>query len=130
MGVGFLRFLHLLAMAFWLGAGAALMFATDQPWFRPFPEHWLFQMQVFGLLAFLVTVLYVVPGAGALARLALRAAEEDTAPPEFARRVRGQAIVGSSWSAVSWSTWSCSVLFASSLAAVFGGGSEEPWRSG
>lgn len=138
--MGFLRFVHLLAMAFWLGgmftvsvwsarsrrvgdgaitafayatarrlyrgvisagawlsivSGGIMMFTSGRPWFRPFPDHWLFQMQVVGLLAFIATVAYVVPNASALARLAERAAEEGAEPPEFAVRVKRQAIVGS-----------------------------------
>lgn len=76
-------------------AGAILMFVTSRPWFQPFPEHWLFQMQVFGLIAFLVTLFYVIPNAGALAALAGRAAEEGEEPPEFRTRVKRQAIAGS-----------------------------------
>ncbi len=71
------------------------MFVTNRPWFRPFPEHWLFQMQVIGLLVFLVTLLYVVPNAAALARLAERAAETGEEATDFRRRLRRQVIVGS-----------------------------------
>lgn len=81
----------------WLSiiSGAALMVIGGRPWFRPFPEHWLFQMQLVGLIAFLMTVLYVVPNAGALATLAGNAAEGGQGAPEFATRVKRQAIVGS-----------------------------------
>ncbi len=75
-------------------AGALLVFVTDRSWFRPFPEHWLFQMQILGLAAFLTTLLYLVPNAGALARLAERAAETGEAAAEFGRRVKRQTIVG------------------------------------
>lgn len=139
MSVGILRFLHLLAMAVWLGslatlgvwtararasgdakivaftyatsfrlyrrfvavaatlttvAGALLTFVTGKPWFRPFPDHWLFQMQILGFAAFLLTLLYLVPNAGTLARLAERAAESGESPTEFGRRVKRQAIAG------------------------------------
>lgn len=70
-------------------SGVGLTLATQRPWFRPFPEHWLFQMQIVGFAAFLVTLIFLVPNAGALARLAER--PED---PEFATRVRRQVIVG------------------------------------
>lgn len=76
-------------------AGAALVFAGDWRWFRPFPDHWLFQMQIIGLLAFLVTVAYLIPNGRALARLAERAAEEKERSGEFVSRVKRQAIVGS-----------------------------------
>ncbi len=75
-------------------AGALLVFLTNRPWFRPFPEHWLFQMQIVGLAAFLLTLLYLVPNAGALARLAERLAETGEPPAEFGRRVKRQAILG------------------------------------
>jgi uncharacterized membrane protein len=76
-------------------SGAVLMIVTGRPWFRPFPDHWLFQMQVLGLIAVLATTVYVVPNAGALAKLAERAAEEGESSPEFSARLKGQAIVGS-----------------------------------
>ncbi len=75
-------------------AGALLTFLTGRPWFRPSPEHWLFQMQILGLAAFLLTLLYLVPNAGALARLAERAADSGEPPAEFGRRVKRQAIAG------------------------------------
>lgn len=76
-------------------AGAILMFTTHRSWFRPFPEHWLFQMQIFGLLAFAATVLYIVPNASALKRLAEEIEETGELNPEFEKRVKRQAIVGS-----------------------------------
>jgi uncharacterized membrane protein len=75
-------------------SGALLVFITQRPWFRPFPEHWLFQMQVFGLAAFLTTLLYLVPNAGTLARLAERAVAGE-ASPDFEVGVKRQAIVAS-----------------------------------
>ncbi len=77
-------------------AGIVLMLLEHRAWFRPFPEHWLFQMQVLGLAAFLATVVYLVPNAGKLARLAeLRAGGDESVEAEFERRVKRQAIVGS-----------------------------------
>lgn len=78
-----------------IGAGAVLMFTTNRTWFSPFPEHWLFQMQIFGLLAFAATLLYVVPNSTALARLAEDVAETGELKPEFQKRVKRQAIAGS-----------------------------------
>lgn len=78
-----------------IGAGAVLMFTTNRTWFSPFPEHWLFQMQIFGLIAFAVTVLYVIPNSTALARLAEDVAGTGELKPEFQKRVKRQAIVGS-----------------------------------
>ncbi len=76
-------------------AGAILMIATGRPFFRPFPEHWLFQMQVAGTLAFLATLFIVLPTAGTLAELAERAGELEEDKAKFAAKVKQQAIVGS-----------------------------------
>ena len=76
-------------------AGVALVFAGDWRWFRPFPDHWLFQMQIIGLLVFLTTVLYLIPNGRTLARLGERAAGERETSSEFVSRVKRQAIVGS-----------------------------------
>ncbi|NIN72401.1 MAG: DUF2269 family protein [Gemmatimonadetes bacterium] len=76
-------------------AGAVLIIATGRPFFRPFPEHWLFQMQVAGTLAFLATLFIVLPTAGRLAALAERAGELGEDKAQFAAKVKQQAIVGS-----------------------------------
>ena len=89
------RGLVLVAATLSIISGGALMFITARPFFQPFPEHWLFQMQVFGLLAFVATIAFVVPNAGAIAGLAERAVEEGSDPPGLADRVKRQAIVGS-----------------------------------
>lgn len=83
--------------AAWLSvlSGVVLMFVTDRPWFRPFPEHWLFQMQILGIIAVLAFTFYVVPNAGALAMLAGQAAVEGEPSAAFNARVKKQAIVGS-----------------------------------
>ena len=66
-----------------------------RPWFRPFPEHWLFQMQVIGLIALILTLAVVVPNASALSALAEKAGETGAESAEFAGRVKRQAIYGS-----------------------------------
>ncbi len=71
------------------------MFVTDRAWFQPFPEHWLFQMQVVGLIAALVTVLYIIPNAAALAKLANQAAADREQMSRFGAKVKRQAIAGS-----------------------------------
>lgn len=76
-------------------AGAILIIATGRAFFRPFPEHWLFQMQVAGLLAFLATLFIVLPTAGKLATLAERGGELEEDKALFAAKVKQQAIVGS-----------------------------------
>ncbi len=76
-------------------AGAILIIATGRPFLRPFPEHWLFQMQVAGMLAFLATLFIVIPTAGRLATLAERGGELEEDKAKFAAKVKQQAIVGS-----------------------------------
>jgi uncharacterized membrane protein len=76
-------------------SGVVLMLATDRAWFRPFPEHWLFQMQVIGLIALLATLAVVVPNASAVTSLAEKAAETGDESAEFASRVKRQAVYGS-----------------------------------
>ncbi|KPK63398.1 MAG: hypothetical protein AMS21_06720 [Gemmatimonas sp. SG8_38_2] len=76
-------------------AGAVLMLMTKRPWFSPFPEHWLFQMQVIGTIVLLATLFFVLPNGNALASLAKAALETGEFSPEFTSRVRRQAIVGS-----------------------------------
>ncbi|UCF18159.1 MAG: DUF2269 family protein [Gemmatimonadota bacterium] len=84
-------------IAAWLSvlSGGVLMVVTERAWFRPYPEHWIFQMQILGLFAVLVTMLFVVPNSSALARLAARAAAEGETSEEFKARVRNQGVVGS-----------------------------------
>lgn len=76
-------------------AGVALMLVTGRPWFRPFPEHWLFQMQIVGLVALAATLFFVVPNSRALSSLAAEALDRGEPSPEFAGRVKRQAIAGS-----------------------------------
>lgn len=76
-------------------AGVGLVFLGDWSWFRPFPAHWLFQMQILGILAFLATVFYLIPNARTLAELAGRAVEAGERGEEFASARRWHAIVGS-----------------------------------
>jgi putative copper export protein len=75
-------------------SGAMLMVVTNRPWFRPLPEHWLFQMQIVGITALLLTLFYVVPNARAIGSQAQSVAEGGEDAPEFARRVKRQVIVG------------------------------------
>ena len=79
-----------------LVGGVLLMVETGRPWFRPFPDHWLFQMQILGILAFVVTLLYLVPSSGALAAMAAqRAAAGEDASESFTVRVKRQGMVAS-----------------------------------
>jgi len=76
-------------------AGVALMLVANRPWFQPFPDHWLFQMQVVGLTALVATLVFIVPNSRALSSLAGTAVETGRTSPEFAVRVKRQAIAGS-----------------------------------
>jgi hypothetical protein len=113
---GILLFVHLLGIALWLGGtftmavnrslglagmlltlggGLALMVQRGHAWFHPFPDHWLFQMQLLGILAFAVGVFYLIPIGSRLAEAAeaSAAAGEDSAA--FVRFRRRNAIVSS-----------------------------------
>jgi hypothetical protein len=78
-----------------VGGGIALMVERGYPWFQPFPNHWLFQMQLLGILAFAVGVFYLIPIGYRLAEAAeaSAAAGEDSAA--FTRFRRQSAIVSS-----------------------------------
>lgn len=64
-------------------------------WFRPFPRHWLFLMQVLGLAAAAVAAFYQVPLGRRLAREAERSAEAGEPTEAFRRYRKRHAIVGS-----------------------------------
>lgn len=76
-------------------AGIGLTAATPYEFFRPFPNHWLFQMQVLGIAASLAGALYQVPLARRLAREAEAAAEAGRETDDFARYRKRYAVVGS-----------------------------------
>lgn len=62
--------LGLAGMVLTVVAGFALTESMGYGYFQPFPEHWLFQMQLLGSVAFLVGVFYEIPLSRKLARLA------------------------------------------------------------
>lgn len=70
----------LVGMLLTIGSGFALSLTLGYGLFRPFPNHWLFQMQLLGTLAFLLATLYQIPLADRLARAAeaTAAAGEDS----------------------------------------------------
>lgn len=71
----------LTGMLLTVGSGVALTAARGYAFFSPSPDHWLFQMQMWGFLAFAVGVLYQIPLSDRLARAAeaSAAAGEDSA---------------------------------------------------
>jgi len=64
-------------------------------WFQPFPNHWLFQMQLLGFLAFAVAAFYQLPLGKKLAREAERCAEAGEGTDLFETYRKRHAIVGS-----------------------------------
>lgn len=64
-------------------------------WFQPFPDHWLFLMEVLGLAAAAVAAAYQIPLGRKLAREAERSAEEGEPTEAFSRYRKRNAIVGS-----------------------------------
>lgn len=87
-----------------LGLGGMLLTLVGGVWltaempyefFRPFPNHWLFQMQVLGIASVLVGALYQVPLSRRLAREAQRSVEAGGETEDFARYRKRYAIVGS-----------------------------------
>lgn len=87
--------LGLTGMTLTLLGGIGLTAAMSYEFFRPFPNHWLFQMQVLGIAASLVGALYQVPLSRRLARAAEAAAEAGGATEDFERYRKRYAIVGS-----------------------------------
>lgn len=88
--------LGLAGMILTVGGGFALTASMGYPYFQPFPDHWLFQMQLLGVAAFLVGVLYEIPLSRKLAEAAEDAAggEEGTGR-ELEHLRKRRAIVGS-----------------------------------
>ncbi len=87
--------LGLTGMILTLGGGIWLTAEMPYEFFRPFPNHWLFQMQVLGIASALVGALYQVPLSRRLAREAGRAADAGEETEDFARYRKRYAIVGS-----------------------------------
>lgn len=88
-GPGLVGMLVTMASGFWLAG------VLDYGFFRPMPNHWLFQMQVLGSIAFLLGLLYQIPLADRLARAAearAAAGEDSAAYVKFRKR---NAMVGS-----------------------------------
>ena len=87
--------LGLAGMVLTLVAGLALTMVLGHPFFRPFPAHWLFQMQVLGIAAFLVSAFYLVPLSARLAAAAEASAAAGEKSATFARYRKRVAIVSS-----------------------------------
>lgn len=85
----------LLGMLLTLASGLWLAGSLDYGYFRPFPNHWLFQMQLLGSVAFLLALLYQIPLADRLARAAEARAAAGEASAAFVKFRKRSAIVGS-----------------------------------
>lgn len=90
-----LKTLGLTGMVLTVGSGFALTAAGGYPFFQPFPEHWLFQMQVLGILAFLAAALYQIPLSDKLARAAEASAAAGEDSEAFRKYRRRNAVVSS-----------------------------------
>lgn len=85
----------LVGMLLTLGSGLWMAGLLDYGYFRPFPNHWMFQMQVLGSAAFLLALLYQIPLADRLARAAEARAAAGEASAAFVKFRKRNAIVGS-----------------------------------
>lgn len=85
----------LAGMIMTLASGLGLAGVLDYGFFRPFPNHWLFQMQLLGSIAFLLALLYQIPLADRLARAAEARAAAGEASAAFVKFRKRNAIVGS-----------------------------------
>lgn len=90
-----MKTMGLTGMVLTLLGGLALTAGMGYEFFRPFPDHWMFQMQVLGILAFLLGTFYQIPLAGRLAGAAERAAAEGEETAEFGTYRKRYAVVSS-----------------------------------
>ena len=93
--LGLLRGPGLVGMLLTIGAGFGLTGMMGYGFFEPFPDHWLFQMQLLGTIAFVLVLLVQMPNADRLARAAeaSAAAGEDSAT--FVQFQKRNALVSS-----------------------------------
>ena len=64
-------------------------------WFQPFPNHWLFQMEILGFASAAAALAYQLPLGRKLAREAGRSAERGELTEDFGRYRKRNAVVGS-----------------------------------
>ena len=72
-----------------------LAYVFGYGFFRPFPNHWLFQMQLLGTLAFVAMLLIQLPNADRLARAAEASAAADEDSASFVSFQKRNALVSS-----------------------------------
>lgn len=78
-----------------LGGGIGLTIVMRYSFFRPFPHHWLFQMQLLGFMAAALALFYQLPNGERLARTAEEWARAGERPETFGAFRRRSAMVGS-----------------------------------
>lgn len=87
--------LGVVGMLLTVGSGVALTASRGYAFFQPFPDHWLFQMQVLGIATFLLALLYQVPLSDKLARAAEASAEAGEDSAAYQKYRRRNAVVSS-----------------------------------
>ncbi len=92
---GMLKRVGLVGMLLTVGGGFLLTASLDYPFFQAWPEHWLFQMQLLGLVAFGLAVLYQIPLSDRLARAAEASAAAGEESAAFAKYRKRNVIVSS-----------------------------------
>ena len=85
----------LIGMILTIGSGIWLTVAHGYSFFQPFPNHWLFQMQFLGTIAFLVALFYQIPLADRLARAAEASAAAGESSAAFLKFRKRNGMVGS-----------------------------------
>jgi uncharacterized membrane protein len=85
----------LVGMILTIGSGIWLTVALGHSFFQPFPNHWLFQMQLLGTIAFLVALFYQIPLADRLARAAEASAAAGESSTAFLKFRKRNGMVGS-----------------------------------
>lgn len=91
-----LRTLGLAGMLLTVGGGIGLVVVVGSwNWFRPFPNHWLFQMQLLGFLSFGAAAFLQIPLGRRLAEAAEESARESEATDRFEKLRKRYALVSS-----------------------------------
>ncbi len=78
-----------------VGGVGLVMINPGFGWFQPFPDHWLFQMQILGFAAAAAALAYQLPLGRKLAREAERSAEQGSPTEAFRSYRKRNAVVGS-----------------------------------
>jgi len=91
-----LRTMGLAGMLLTIGGGIGLVIVVGAwDWFQPFPNHWLFQMQLLGFLSFAVAAFYQLPLGKKLADAAEASARKGEATERFETLRKRYALVSS-----------------------------------